>query len=121
MYLHVRVIESLIAGKPFLYQSNNGTVYHVAENGVEEIWSWSSNAKIVAFVDGDQENCEPKTFLFKSSVQIILSSPPKGAYQKWIQQAEPDTDVTKLAIKLWSPQELFLAGLVLAFLLSTPD
>jgi hypothetical protein len=50
-------------------------------------------------------------------VQIIVTSCPKGAYQPWIKQANNDTVINTLAISLWSPRELFLTGLVLAFLL----
>ena len=117
-YLHLRIIESLIAGRPFLYQSTEGAVYHVSQNGVEAIWSWSPKTHIVAFVDGDEGDRKPQDFLFRSLVQIIVISSPEGAYRPWV---SPNIKVTKLATSLWSPHELFLTGLVLAFLLSTLD
>jgi hypothetical protein len=121
-YLYLRIIESLIAGRPFLYQTKGGTVYHVAQNGAAAIpSSWSPETHIVAFVDGDKGDCEPKGFLFSFLVQIIVASSPKGAYYRWIKQAGSNTIVTKLATSLWSPRELFLTGLVLAFLLLTFD
>jgi hypothetical protein len=41
------ILKSLIAGRPFLYQSKEGTVYHVAQNGVEAIRSsWSAETHI---------------------------------------------------------------------------
>ncbi len=103
-----------------------GTVYHVSQNGVEAIWVWSSKnpeTHIVAFVDGDKEDCAPQSFLFHSSVQIIFASFPRGADQRWVRQAETNHEIifTELATDLWSLRELFLTGLVLAFLLSSLD
>jgi hypothetical protein len=99
-----------------------GIVYRVAQNGVEANLS-SPKTHIVAFVDGDKFNgdCEPKYILRNSLVQIIVASPPEGAYQKWIEQTGNSILITKLATSLWSRRELFLTGLVLAFHLSTLD
>ncbi len=109
----------MIEGCPFLYQARNGTIYHVNENGVEvirSIRSWSSNEKIVGFVDSDEENYDPAPVLCHGrDVQIILASPPRGANRRWIRKS----CITVLAINLWSPRELFLAGFVLGLLLST--
>jgi len=116
------IIESLIAGRPFLYQTRKGTLYHVAESGVEAIGpSWSSDRHIVAFVDGDRGDCEPQDFLFSlPKVQIIVASFPKGANRKWLKHTGK-VIFTKLATRLWLPQELFMIGSVLLFLLSTLD
>ena len=108
----------MIEGCPFLYQASNGTVYYVNENGVQVIQSWSSDAEIVAFVDGVEDNYDPNCMLRSCTVQIILASPPKGANRRWTKRAG---GVTTLATKLWSPRELFLAGFVLALLLSMLD
>ncbi len=126
MYLYLRITECLIEGCPFLYQTKGGTVYHVAQNGVEAVRDWpleNPKTHIMAFVDGDKGDCEPKEFLFYPSVQIIVATSPRGVNQKWVWQAESDyeTIFAKLATDLWSPQELFLTGLVLAFLLSSLD
>jgi len=108
----------MIEGREFLYQANNGTVYHVNENGVRAIRSWSSREEIVAFVDGDRENYVPDDMFDTGTVQIIVAAPPRGASRGWIDQAN---DVTIFATKLWSPRELFLTGFVLGLLLSTLD
>jgi hypothetical protein len=116
------MIEPLIAGRPFLYQTKDRTVYHVSQNGVEvNLSSWSPQAHIVAFVESDEGNCEPKDFLRNPFVQIIVASSPKGAHQRWTKQTCKYTMLTRLATSPWSPSELFLTGLVLAFLLSTLD
>jgi hypothetical protein len=121
-YLYLRIIESLIAGRPFLYQTMQGSVYHVTQNGVEAIQSFRSpKTHYVAFVDGDKEDSAPEYFLFSPLVQIIVASFPKGANQRWIKQTGNYTKITKLATSLWSPRELFLTALVSTFLLSMLD
>ena len=109
----------MIEGCPFLYQDPNRNVYHVSENGVSAVQEWLSNKSIVAFVDGD-ENYKPNAVLLRSSVQLVVASPPKGANDKWPEQAGQHVSVTNLVVNLWSPKELFLTGLVLTFL-STLD
>ena len=111
-YLYVRIIESLIEGRPFLYQTSDRTVYHVTHAGVKEIQSsWSPEAHIVAFIDGDEADNAPKPFILNGKVQIIVASSPKVTNQKWIKQAAIAV-FTQLATSLWSAQELFLTGLV---------
>ena len=107
----------MIEGRPFLYQAKNGIVYHVNENGVEVIRSWSSTEETVAFVDGYKDN-KPGYMLIRESVQLILASSPRGASAKWVKQMGC---VDVLTTKLWSPRELFLTGFVLVLLLSTLD
>jgi hypothetical protein len=66
---------------------DKGNVYHVTQNGVEEICSyWSPKTHIVAFVDSDKGESKPKCFLFQDSVQIIVVSYPEGANQRWIEK-----------------------------------
>jgi len=111
----------MIEGRPFLYQAIQGTVYHVAEKGVNVVQSWSSDESIAAFVDGDQADCQPKDILLQSSMQIIMASSPEGVVpnQEWMKQLGCNSVITTLATRLWSPSELFLTGLVLAFLSTT--
>jgi hypothetical protein len=118
-YMFLRIIENMIEGRPFLFQDVAGTVYHVAENGVEMVRSWSSNNPIVAFVDGDKANFEPKEMLYRRSVQLVVASSPKGAYLKWTSQTGHASSVTRIATKLWSEKELLLTGLVLTLLFNT--
>lgn len=106
----------MIEGCPFLYQAWDGTVYYVNENGVQAIQVWSSKEEIVAFVDGDEDNSDPKRMLCRPTVQIILVSPPRDANRRWTKRAG---DVTTLATELWSSRELFLTGFVLGLLLLT--
>jgi len=119
-YIYLRIIESLIAGKPFLYQSKSEVVYHVTEGGVEVFrLPLQQTDSIVAFVDGDGKNSEPEPILSLPVIQIIVASSPKGADQRWLKQTGDDTMFTILATSLWSPAELFLTGLVFAFFLPT--
>jgi len=48
------MIEKMIAGQQFLYQTARGDVYHVSEN-ISRIGFWSSeeDSDIIAFVDTD--------------------------------------------------------------------
>jgi len=109
----------MIDGRQFLYQDIDRDVYHVSEGGVESIEQWTSTQRIVAFVDGDEGTYAPKRFLYHSCVQIIMAASPKGVNAKWIKQVPVgNTPVTKLTIKLWSPRELFLTGLILVLLAS---
>ena len=108
----------MIEGEPFLYQAKDGTVYHVNKNGVQAIRVLRPEEHIVALVDGDREGYEPKDMLAHEKVKIILAASPKGSDARWTKQAG---DVNKLAIQLWSPTELFIAGSVLKLLLSTLD
>ncbi|KAH9962050.1 hypothetical protein BJV74DRAFT_871449 [Russula compacta] len=112
-YLHLRIIEKMIEGCSFLYQGRNQTVYHVAENGVEAINSWSSEETVVAFVDGDLGSCGPQSFLLCKPVQLVVASFPQGAYQKWTKQAGHGSFIFTFAVKLWSLDELFLTGIFL--------
>jgi hypothetical protein len=109
VYLHLRVIQSVIKGRSFLYQNLDGTVYHINENSFQAIQS-SPSDEIVAFVDGDRESYEPSDMLLDDRV---LASSPKGASGKWTKQAG---DVTVIATESWSSHELFLAGFVLGIL-----
>ena len=92
----------MIEGRPFLYPAKGGTVYHVDENGVQAIRSWSSYEEIVAFVDGDRESYVPDDMFDIKTVQIIVAASPRGANRGWINQA---SDVTTLATELWSPRD----------------
>jgi hypothetical protein len=53
----------MIEGCPFLYQAIAGTVYHVAEKGVEAVQSWPSKETIVALVDGGEGDYKPDRIL----------------------------------------------------------
>ena len=102
-----------------MYQASDRTVDRVSDNGVKVIQSWSSKEEILAFVDSDEENCDPKHMLRKHTVQITLASFPKVANRGWIKQVGRVNIV--LAIEPWSPREPFLAGFVLRFLRPTLD
>ena len=104
----------MIQGCPFLYQAPDGVVYSVNEGGVQAIQCWESEEGIVAFVDGNKGNYDPDYMLRIATVQIILASPPRGAYRDWMKRAGV---IKKLAFELWSPGELFIAGFVLWLIL----
>jgi hypothetical protein len=116
-YLHLRIIEYMIEGRPFLFQPDRGTVYHVANDGVNVVWSRPPDEAIVAFVDGDPEDFVPQKFLIHHSVQLIVASSPKVSSEKWIKQA--GNTVTQIATNLWSEKELLLTGSVLALPFNT--
>ena len=103
----------MIKGRSFLFQPAKGIVYHVSEKGVEVVTSWSSKEEIVAFVNGD-ENFKPEHIIRLPSVKLIVASSRKGTYSDWAKQLGQGSFVAQIAIKLWSPKELFLTGLVLA-------
>ena len=111
----------MIKGHRFLFQSAAGTVYYVTEAGVEIVRSLLSRPDpitdpITAFIDGDMGNCQPKGFLIRKSVQLIVAASPKGVQQNWVKQTGDDSFVSKFAVKLWSRKELILTGLGLALL-----
>jgi len=114
------MIEDMI-GHPFLFQATQKTVYHIAEEGVKVVESWPSKETIVAFINADEKNLTPKTILFDYSVQLIVALPPRGTDESWIKQAAPIVSITKLVIDLWSYEELFLTGSVLALLALSLD
>jgi hypothetical protein len=110
----------MIEGRPFLFQSIEDIVYHVAEKGVEVVQSWSSKERIVAFVDADHKNShEPKRMLNRFTVQLVVASSPKVSSEKWIKQAGHGSRFNQLAIYLWSQKELLITGLVLVLLFNT--
>lgn len=116
-YIYLRIIENMIEGRPFLFQPMDGTVYHVAENSVEEaVQSWSSEETIEAFVDGDKKT--PSYILRHPSVQLIVASPPSSASPEWARQIGPGSFVTQLVVKPWSREELFRTGYIVLALLS---
>ena len=110
----------MIEGHPFLFQDKRGTVYPVAEKGVEVVQSWSSEETIVAFVDDDTGDYEPDDILIHHTVQLIVAASPQGAFKKWTNQTGHASVVTRLAIKPWSREEFLMTGFVLVSL-STLD
>jgi hypothetical protein len=104
----------MIGARPFLFQSSDGDVYHVTQAGVKTIKSLSTAREpITALIDGDLGNCQPKGFLIRDAVQLIVAASPKGAAQGWTKQTGGDSHVDIIAVKLWSRKELLLTGLAL--------
>ena len=99
----------MIEARPFLFQTVGGIVYHVDGGGVNEIQWWSSEEPIMAFVDGNKADYEPKDFLWSYWVQLIVASPPTGAFSKWTKQVG---HIDEFVVNLWSHKELLLTGLV---------
>ena len=93
-YLYIKIIESLIKRRSFLYQTRNGGVYYAAEKGVEAVQQWSSKEPIMAFFDcdNDDENCEPKSCLVHSSVQIIVATPSKRRISTMVNASHVNCD-----------------------------
>jgi hypothetical protein len=90
--------DSMIAGRPFLYQSKEGTVYHVAQNGVEAIrssWSaihmWSSSLSTAT-----RGIANPNTSSSFPQCRLLWHHPRKARI-KWMGNY---TIVTKLATNL---------------------
>jgi hypothetical protein len=101
----------MIEGVPFLYQTIEGDVYHVADS-VTLINKWSAKEYIVAFVDADTVSYAPKHILINPRIQIVLTSPPKSSKQQWMSQY--GRLVTMYITDLWFPDEFFLTGLVIS-------
>jgi hypothetical protein len=108
----------MIDGRSFLFQARGGAVYHVGKTGVvvAQSSSWSSHETIVALVDGDEENSAPNQILRHRSVQVVVASSPKVENERWIKQLGSGSNVSIFLMELWTAQELFLTGLVLALL-----
>jgi hypothetical protein len=101
----------MIEGVPFLYQTIEGDVYHVADS-VTLINKWSAKEYIVAFVDADTVSYAPNHILINPRIQIVLTSPPKSSKQQWMSQY--GRLVTMYITDLWFPDEFFLTGLVIS-------
>jgi hypothetical protein len=84
-YLYSQITRSMIEGVPFLYQTIQGHVYHVADS-ITLIKSWWPEELIVALVDADTASYAPKDFLNHELIQIVLTSSPKGLKQPWMSQ-----------------------------------
>ena len=110
-YLYIRMVDSMIDGRPFLYQDLAGTVYHVS-NAITIVNSWGSNSPIIAFIDADRTLAEPREFLRQPSVQVIVATSPRGTTQSWLKQMGDALIPLKLVTALWSPRELFITGFV---------
>ena len=91
------MVESMIAGTPFLYQTINGTVYHVSD-AIIAINTWQARKAIVAFVDADRAVVEPREIIRQPSVQIIAASSPRGTRQSWLKQMGNSLIPLKLAV-----------------------
>ena len=72
----------------------------------------------MAFVDGDDGDYAPIRPLRRRTVQLVVTSSPKGTNQPWMKQGGQGSSVHALVTKLWSYNELILTGLVLGLLLS---
>jgi len=103
------MVEFMIAGTPFLFQTMEGTVYLV-NNFITVVNSWLGGP-IVAFCDADGFSSRPSQFILESyNIQIIAACPPKGASQRWMEEMAGMSHVMKYVTTLWSPQELFSVG-----------
>jgi hypothetical protein len=105
------VIESLLAGRAFIFQTFEGAVYHVSDT-VSQIESWTSDKHITAYVDVDMGSFAPQSFLRCNPIQIVAASSPAGAEDGWLKQGDALWSVTRLAVDLWSASELFSTGFV---------
>jgi hypothetical protein len=107
------MIEYMISGRAFLYQTIGEVVYHVSKNITKiESWSPDTDEPIVAFVDADSGSGAPKHFLRYRFVKIIAASSPGGTDQSWLKQGDTRTFVTSFGAALWLPSELYLTGCI---------
>ena len=113
-YIHLRIIGSMIDGKPFLYQSLGGTVYHVSDIVTTITSLPSGSEEIVAYVDADEKKFEPQMFLRHERVKIIAASSPSGTHQPWLTQMGNTGFPLTFATALWTDRELFVAGFVIS-------
>jgi len=97
----------MIAGTSCLFQTFDGSVYHVS-GSITEVGHWSGEP-IIAFCDADGVTGKPPRFLLQNEkIQIIAASSPDGTCASWLE----NMSVNKFLTKLWSPQELILTGWV---------
>jgi hypothetical protein len=76
----------------------------------------------VAFVDADAGDSTLHDIIMNSPlVQIVVTTSPRGAYNRWLKQMGVNICMNKIATNLWSPRELFLTGLALILLLPMLD
>ena len=98
----------MIKGSPFLYQTLEGTVYHVSSTITMITSRPSGSGKFVAYVDGDEKEFEPQWFIW--SVEIIAASSLKDTDQPWMKQMGNISFPIAFAPALWTDSELFVAG-----------
>jgi hypothetical protein len=111
-YLHLKVIQEMISGTPFLYQAISGTVYYVSQEIIKIDSSWGPKNYIQAFVDGDDQVHWPSAYLENKHIQNIAAMSPRGIHdtKSWRKQYNHGRGVDIYAISLWTFQELYIAG-----------
>ena len=113
-YLYFRIIKQMIMGRPFLYQTTDGNVYHISDT-VVSIASWPPREAIVAFIDADSTSFAPMPFLIHPLIQLVLASPLRGTKQKWLKQLPSGGFVIKYVSALWTRSEFFVTGFVISW------
>ncbi|TDL29337.1 hypothetical protein BD410DRAFT_779724 [Rickenella mellea] len=114
IYLYLRLIDRLLAGKQTYFQALDGNIYFLSDTvtsvkGHGDIFHEGGN--IEALVDGDLDVSQPRPlFSSFSEIRIILTSPPREYKERsWLNQLGPGVGSTYI-MNLWSPQEFFVAG-----------
>jgi len=104
------MIEHIIEGRPFLFQSVENIVCHVSEKGVEVIQQWPSGGEAIeALIDAD-EVVKPQDPVLRESVKLVVASSLKGTKPRWTKRSGLPRSIKQVAVKLWSYKELFLTG-----------
>jgi hypothetical protein len=107
------MVIDMIAGRQFIYQTSAGTVYLVSDEVKEINARWSPDSHIVAYIDADLA-FEFKPFMNHEKIQLVIACPPNGALNRFRKQLVGTGGIRNLMLKLWTPQEFYLTGLVLA-------
>jgi len=110
-YLYFWMIEYMLKGHPFWYQTIDGNVYYITDT-IISVSSLLLQETIVAFVDANSESYAPVPTLINPHIQLVLASSPKGAKQRWLKQNPSGRFVIKYASTLWNPRKFFIMGLV---------
>lgn len=111
-YIHLKMIECMIAQCPFICQTLDRDVYKVSDNLALIDKYWSPTAPIIAFLDADIPPFKPKPFLDDPFIQLIAASSPQGASQPFMNQLAHEGHFILFATALWSPSKLFVTGFV---------
>lgn len=76
----------MLEGVPFLYQTIQGDIFHVADS-ITLIKSWSSEEPIVAFIDADTASHVPKDILIDHSNSLnIITQGLESTMDKAVRQ-----------------------------------
>lgn len=106
------MIEHIISGSPFIYQSPDGNAYTVSTTCTKVGTSWPEiRSPITAFIDIDKNKFSIHPFLKNKDIRLILAASPNAIYNARNPDISPE-NAALIITKLWTPQEIFVTGFV---------